>query len=469
EVSVAGRYSASDAVDVIATFEGAELSEISELLPRLPDVPPRGQLAGTVLLTGTRESPRFSADVGLRAFEMNGFSVESVTLEASGDSSDVVFDLTAESGESGAIWLSGSVPVAPDSATLLAFDPRREFGVSVWSPGFVLDAGESILPGVRGEKRFRLSGSLLLTGTADLLSSVNGRGFFNELSASFGLAKLSLADTVRFEVVGGTVQLEQLAIDVERRHVLSKPYGGRMTLSGSLGPNGETRLVAGTSDLDVGHLARALGIGPGSQFRGRLDADALIEGSASAPRVYFSWTVDSPRLFDIGFDQAAGAGTFESGVLQIDRARLVAGDDEISLTGRMTTHGAPDRARRSGTSDDARGRDGGGRSPEFDFELTVDDFRLGRLTALPPGFDKLDGRLNVKLKVQGHSGSLGVDGTVLLSDGRAGGFGLAEPVTDIEVDVECDGTTVAVRRVHARSGDGSLDVSALIDLSFDPL
>ena len=469
EVSVAGRLSTSDAIDIALTFDGAELSELSELALRPPEVPPRGQLAGGVLLSGTRDAPVFTADIRLRAFEMAGFAVESVALEASGDSSDVVFDLTAESAESGVIQVSGSVPVSPDSATVLAFDPGREFGVSVSSSGFTLDAGESILPRVRGEKRFWLGGSLLLTGTADSLSSVNGRGFFTELSASFGLAKLSLADTVGFEVADGTVEVEQLVIDVERRHVLSDPYGGRMTLSGSLGPEGETRLIAGTSDLDVGHLARALGVGPASQFGGRLDADVLVEGSASAPRVSFSWTVDSPRLFDVGFDQALGDGTFESGVLEISGARLIAGEDEISLTGRVTTRGAQDRAGRGGASDDANEREDGGRSPEFDFELAADDFRLRRLTELPPGFDRLKGRLDVDLSVQGNSGSLGVDGTLLLSDGRVEGFGLAEPITGIEVDAECDGTTVAVRRIRARSGGGSMDASALVDLSLGPV
>jgi len=469
EVSVAGGLSTSDAIDIALTFDGAELSELSELVPRPPAVPPRGQLAGGVLLSGTRDAPVFTADIRLRAFEMAGFAVESVTLEASGDSSDVVFDLTAESAESGVIWVSGSVPVSPDSATVFAFDPGREFGVSVSSSGFTLDAGESMLPSVRGEKRFRLGGSLLLTGTADSLSSVNGRGFFTELSASFGLAKLSLADTVGFEVVSGTVEVEQLVIDVERRHVLSDPYGGRMTLSGSLGPSGEAFLVAGASDLDVGHLARALGVGPGSQFGGRFDADVLIEGSTSDPRVSFSWTVDSPRVFDVGFDQAVGDGTFESGVLHINGARLVAGNDELSLTGRVTTQGAQDRAGRGTASDDAHGREDGGRSPEFDFELAADDFRLRRLTELPPGFDRFKGTLDVDLRVRGNSGSVGVDGTVSLSDGLVEGFGLAEPITGIEVDAECSGTTVAVRQIRARSGGGSMDASALIDLSLGPV
>jgi len=468
EVSVAGKLSTSDAVDIALTFDGAELSELSELLPRPPDIPPRGQLAGGMLLSGTRDAPAFSADIRLREFEMGGLAVESVTLEAGGDSSDIVFGMTAASTASGSIWINGLVPVSPDSVTILRFDASREFGVSIWSEGFTLDAGESVLPHVRGEKRFRLDGSALLTGTVDSPASINGSGQFTQLSAAFNLAEFTLADTVGFEIVGGTVEFEQLAIDVERRHVLSEPHGGRITLGGSLRPNGDTRLVVGTSDLDVGHVARALGLGLGSQFRGRLDADALIGGSASEPRVYFSWSVDSPKLFDIGFDQAAGTGTFEAGVLQIDRTRLVAGGDEISLTGRLTTRGAQGRAGLGGASDDARGHEGGGRSPEFEFELAADDFHLRRLTELPPGFDRLKGRLDVDMKVRGRSDSLGVEGTVLLSGGLVEGFGLAEPITKIELDAECGGTTVAVRRIHARSGGGSIDASALVDLSLGP-
>ena len=185
-----------------------------------------------------------------------------------------MFEVTAASTESGHIWINGAVPVSPDSLTVLRLDSGREFGISVTSEGFILDAAEPILPGVRGEKRFRLDGSALLTGTVDSLASITGRGLFTELSASFDLAEFSLTDTVYFDIAGGGVEFDEFAVDFRRRHVLGAPGGGQCGRRGLRAVvNGETRIMASSSDLDVGHLARALGAGPGSQLRGRLDAE----------------------------------------------------------------------------------------------------------------------------------------------------------------------------------------------------
>ncbi len=335
--------------------------------------------------------------------------------------------------------------MAPDSVTVLRLDAGREFGVSIVSEGFILDATAPILPGVRGEKRFRLDGSALLTGTVDSLESVTGRGLFTDMSASFDLAEFSLADTVYFDVAGGRIEFDEFAVDVLRRHVLGPPAGGRVTVGGFTSLNGDTRITATSTGLDIGHLARALGAGQGSQIRGKLDADALIEGSGGERSVSFTWSVDSPRLFDFGFDRAAGSGTFEAGALRIETAELAAGDRSIGVTGTVAVN------------------DNG--SPELDLRIAANDFRLRRLKRLPPGLDRIDGRLDVDLTVRGRADSLGIDGTALLSGGRLEGFGLAKPITGIEMDVQGQGATIAVKRLRARSGDGGVDGYALVDFS----
>ena len=446
--SVAGRLSTSDAIDVALTFDGTELSEIVELLPRPPDARPRGQLAGSVLLAGTRDSPVFSADIRLREFEMAGFAVESATLEASGDSSDVVFYLTAESVGSGVLLVSGSAPVAPDSVTVLRFDSSREFGVSIWTEGFTLDAGESVLPQVRGEKRFRLDGSVLVTGTVDSLASINGSGQFAQLSAAFDLAEFTLADAVGFEVEGGVFRVDQLVIDVVRTHVLGEPDGGRLVLSSSVVPGGDVSLDVTVEDLDVGHVARTLGYSSGSQFRGRLNAEAVVGGLPSDPRASFSWFVDSPRIADFGFDRAQGAGTLEAGVVRVETVEFLAGNRALRITGEV----------------DVRSEDEG-TLPGFDMSLTADGFRLKALTALPPELASLEGRLDADLRVRGSSDGVSADGTLSLTDGEIGGADLAKPARHVALDLEVKGETVLLNHATAEFGDGSIDVSGLADLS----
>ncbi|MEA3409627.1 MAG: hypothetical protein U9Q95_04695, partial [Candidatus Eisenbacteria bacterium] len=448
EASVAGRLSASNAIDIALTFGGAELSELAELLPDPLDAPPCGQLAGSVLLAGTRAAPVFSADIGLREFEGFGVSVESVTLEASGDSSDIVIELTAASTASGSIWVNGLLPVARDSVTVLRFDSGREFGASIWSEGFTLDAGESILPQVRGEKRFRLDGSALLTGTVDSLTSINGSGQFAQLSAVFDLATFTLADTVRFEVEGGGFDIDQLVIDVVRTHVLSEPDGGRLILSSSVVPGGDVSLNLTAEDLDAGHVARAFGYSLGSRLRGRLNAETAVVGLPTDPVASFSWSVDSPRIVDFGFDSAEGAGTFKDGVVRVETAELLAGDRALRVEGEVDV--------RSGDE---------GAPPGFDIGLTADGFRLQALTTLPPELTRLEGRLDADLRVSRGVDGVSAEGTMDLTDGEIGGIDLAKPARHVALDLELKDQTVLLNRATAKLGDGSIDVSGLADLS----
>jgi hypothetical protein len=448
EASVAGRLSTTDAIDIAMTFDGAELSELVELLPDPPDAAPRGQLAGSVLLAGTRDAPVFSADVRLREFEMAGFAVESATLDASGDSSDVVFELTTASTASGAIWINGLLPVALDSMTVLRFDSSREFGVSIWSEGFTLDAGESVLPQVRGEKRFRLDGSALLTGTVDSLASLNGSGQFAQLSAAFDLAEFTLVDTVGFEVEGGGFRIDHLVIDVVRTHVLGDPDGGRLILSSSVAAGGDVSVNLTAEGLDAGHVARALGYSSGSWFRGTLNAEVVAGGFPRDPSASFSWSVDSPRVADFGFDRIQGAGTLESGVLKVETAELLAGGRALRVTGEI----------------DMRSEDEG-TLPGFDMSLTADGFRLEALTALPPEFTSLEGLLDADLRVRRNADDVSADGTLSLTDGEIGSADLAKPARHVALDVEVKDETVLLNRATGEFGDGSIDVSGLADLS----
>jgi hypothetical protein len=338
--------------------------------------------------------------------------------------------------------------VALDSVTVLRFDSSREFGVSIWSEGFTLDAGESVLPQVRGEKRFRLDGSALLTGTVDSLASLNGSGQFAQLSAAFDLAEFTLADTVGFEVEGGGFRIDQLVIDVVRTHVLGDPDGGRLVLSSSVASGGDVSLNLTTENLDVRHVARALGYSSLSQFRGRLNAEVTAGGFPSDPTASFSWSFDSPRIADFGFDRAQGVGTLEAGVLRVETAELLAGGRALRVTGEV----------------DMRSEDEGS-LPGFDMALNADGFRLKALTALPPELTSLEGRLDADLRIRGNIDGVSADGTLSITDGEIGSADLVKPARHVVLDVELKDKTVLLNRASARFGSGSIDVSGLADLS----
>ena len=479
--TISGVYSRAGALDLAASFRGLDLSRVCRLLPRPPERAPSGTASGDVTLSGTRESPVFSANASLSGFEAAGVAVSTARLEVTGDSADVMFDLSAESVRSGELWAGGDVPVRPDPATLLAFDSTREFGVSMLASGFTLEGGEALLPGVRGEKRFVVDGSLVLTGTADSAASVNGSGLFSELSAEFDLARFSLADTVRFQVAGGRVFFDSLAVDVTRRRVLGSPEGGRLTFAGSVDPDGDIALTASARDLDVGHVARALGRRAGGKLGGRLSADAEFVGRTDDPMAMFTWTIESPELSGFRFARADGAGRLEAGVLAVDEARLTAGRSVVEASGELlmpggrrssgggrgAAHGGDDGARSPGgsVSDPTPGAAQQRSEPTFDIRVKAERFRLKDLKSFPPAIEQLDGVLEADLRARGTRDSLDVAGTLTLTDGKFAAFDLEEPLRKIALELEGRGGTVALTRASADVGPGRMEATGLADLS----
>jgi autotransporter translocation and assembly factor TamB len=447
-ISLSGGYTRAAALDLTAALRALDLEKTYRFLPVPPRFPPSGIVGGDVTLSGTRDAPEFSALVTVSGFSMAGLDVSTATLDVSGDSTDVVFDLTAKSGESGDVWAGGSMPVRTDSISVLAFDPTREFGLSVLSSAFTLNAGETLLPGVRGSKRFRLDGSALLTGTAGSLESINGSGLFSELSAEFDLASFALADTAFFVVDGGSVSFDKLAIDVTRKHVLGDPQGGRVTLSGMIDPNGAINVTADAEDVDVGHVVRALGGRAAADLRGRLFAEASAEGDAKDPNVTYSWRIDHPTIAGFGFESGEGSGTFGSHLLSIDRASLRAKDSVLEVNGRVAAATATPR-----------------RGPRYDLRVSTEDFRLGSLTTLSPDLSRLDGRLSTDIQMSGGADSLSLNGTASLTKGSVGVSALDEPLKDITVELTADGPSVAVTRGSAKMGGGSVAVTGGGDFS----
>lgn len=444
---LSGGVAPSGDLEFDASLESVVLSSALSLLPTPPPVLPGGSVSGAVSVRGSMTAPELEMEVEFSEPSYRGMSLGSAEFYASADSSDVFFHLSAAGAEAGSLMVSGTVPVAPDSAAVLALDPSRELGVSLACSGFTLTAGDEILPAVRGEKRFRADGSMLIVGTPDSLSSLNGSGLFTDLSAEFDLAGFALADTVHFEVDRGRMEFDRLAIDMTRKRVLGDPEGGTVFAGGTIDLTGDIDLVLHTSALDVGHLARAVGPRRSIEMRGLLNAEATVRGRAKAPRTEFSLDVESPVIADFGFDRLVGAGTFEARVLTLDGVELSAGDGSVEVSGEVAV-GA-----------------GRGGAPAYDLALVSDGLDLSDLGTLPPHLSRLDGELTCAMRVSGVGDSVSFDGRAEVENGSVEALALGEPVRRVSIDVEGSGSGLVVKGVRARLGGGEVTASGLMDFS----
>jgi autotransporter translocation and assembly factor TamB len=450
-ISVAGEVSLPGSVDLTARLDAVDLGRLARFAPEeLPEV--AGTADGMVRLTGSSASPRFGADVDLRGLSVRGIEVGSVALDATSDSTDVVFDIVVESAASGTMSASGTIPVAPDSVHLLSLDPTREFGGSFSFSKFAVDASE-LLPGVRGEKRFSIDGEGLLTGRADSLGSMHGRGTFDDISAAFDLMSFSLSEPFSFEVAGGDLSFDRLALHAVGRRVLGAAGGGTIIASGSVTHQGDANMTVAVADLDVGRMARAFAPAAAPVVEGRLDLNATLSGKIDAPTVNLVWDVASPSVGGVGFDRLGGEATLEPGVLRVANAALVARGQTVTVAGTVPLTSPHDR----------RGGELSG-APPLDLTIAAQHFRLDRIASLPPGVKSLKGELNVDLRITGSLDAPAIEGTAAVARGSFQGFGLSRPIENIAIETEAAGSALVLKRLEAGLGSGKVGGTGFIQL-----
>ncbi len=458
--TAAGGFDYEETVDLVARFEALDLEAMAALLPEPPAVTPRGIVDGRFSLRGKVDDPVFQADVDIRQFSVRGISLNAVTLEAESDRSDLTFTLFGDGPTAGSIATYGSVPIVPDSLTFLAVDPTREFGISVLCDSLVIDAGDEFLPGIRGRKRIAASGSALLVGRSDSLSTVYGRGSFESARLEFDPVEFRLASPVNFDLAGGAVEIDTLGVDIEKRRVLGSPAGGRIEVSAVIGYGAESMLDVSASNVDVGHLLRAFARELGPVLRGSLSLDASFAGELDALEGEYSWVVEEPLVYGVGLDRLGGRGVVADGEIRIESAGIAAGDGTIVLSGTVALPGNAPRAAAGTVSRPVAPAD----EPDLDLRVKSNSFTLGGLGKLPSEIDRLEGSLDIDLAITGRASAPSMDGTLALTGGRLEGYDLVEPVTDIELRITAAERAFAITGGSARMGSGGFEVAGFAEL-----
>jgi autotransporter translocation and assembly factor TamB len=452
-VSVTGGMSVRHSGEILARLEDIDLKAVANVVPDGLPAPIRGIVDGDVRLFGRLDRPSFTANIALQSFAYGGLELRAAALEAMNDSTDILFDLRAESAVAGSVMAYGTIPIVPDSLRVMRPDPTREFGASVVFTDFTLDAGPSLLPGIRGTKRFGADGAVLLAGRADSLGSIYGRGSFGSVFATFDLIEFTLADTLEFEIGGGDIELARTVINIRPRRTLTREVGGAVVLGGVVRPDGSMDLSVSTEGLDVGQLVRAFGPEAGTSVTGRLDFAADVAGTIEDPAVDFTWRLRRPAFADYGFDGFSGRGTLAGGVVSIGEGVLSSGGRTIPGTGVIPVRADGERSRPAGQGEPAAP------AREMDVRVSAGDFRLSGFSKLPPGVDALEGRLYCDLALRGPLAAPVLSGSAVLRDGSLRGFDLKEPVRNIGFELHAGDGAILLTNARAELGGGSVEAS----------
>ncbi len=448
QASVRGHLARGSEGRIAATFRALDIAALVDLSGAAGVPPLEGRLDGTASVEGDLARPNVVADLSVDGFSAAGIDFQSVTLSAESDTSDLVFDLEATSATAGLIRANGSVPLKTSRGAVPSFDGSREFGVSLICDKLEFDAGSYLMPTVRGDRIVFASGSVLLTGRADSLSSIHGRGSFDQLALTFDLIKFAVAGTLNFDLDGGAVALRPTTIAMTRRRVLNDEGGGHIVLSGDVSRDGALTATAEVRGVQIARLVRTFAPRAGEPVQGDLDLDVTASGTVRAPIVEMTWGVKRPVLSGLAFTGFDGGARFEGRALVLEGASLWAGSHSIDVSG------AVDLA--------SVGPDSG--APELDLRVQASDFDLGAIRLADPQLSRLGGILNADLRLTGSADLPSLQGTLSLRKGSFRGLGLEKPLEGIVVDVAADGRTIALNNASLSVGDGSVTALGFVSL-----
>jgi hypothetical protein len=478
-VSLGGVFDTKGESSLSAGLDSLNIAAALRLAPEgalLPDA--RGLATGRVVIEGRADDLHAAADLRMEDLIVEGLALGSVELDAETDSHDLLFDVEARSPFGGKITANGSFPCVTGPGGPVELDPSREFAATAVCSSYALEGGVAFIPALRGRKKLRVDGSMLLVGRADSVSSFNGAGRFDELSATLDVITFSLVDTFEFTVADGDLDLHDLDVEITRMRALGEEAGGRIDVSGGIGSNGQIRLAARTFGLKIGHVARAFLPGMHSPVLGDLDLITLITGSIGDPNVEFAWELSDPLIFGFGFDGFGGNASLTRDCAHVGRAELTAGDETIALGGNVPLGRRDARLRDGGVrlknggvqlrNGDVQLRNGdvqpGGEGVPsgLDVWIAADGFDLNAIDPLPGEMRRLRGDLGVDVRLTGTVESPLLAGSLVVSECEVNGYGLKRPLHDIELRLAAaDGMTV-LERAFIGLGDGSVTGTGFI-------
>ncbi len=456
-VSLGGVFDADGCSLLTAELESLDIAAALRLAPEgvpLPDV--RGSVFGRVAIEGKVGDLGAAADLRLEDLILEGLALGSVALDVETDPRDVLFGVEARSPFGGRITADGSFPYAGVPGGFFELDPSREFAVTAVCSSYALEGGVAFVPTLRGRKRLKASGSLLLVGRADSVSSLNGAGSFDELAATLDVVTFSLVDTFEFIVAGGDLDLHDLDVEITRMRALGEEVGGRIDVSGGVGSSGDIRLSARTFGLKVGHVLRAFLPGMQAPVLGDLDLVAGITGSIDDPKVEFAWELSKPLIYGFGFDRFRGNASLTRELVDFGHAELTAGDETIAFGGSVPLGRGDARRRIEQASPEAAEPSG------LDAWIAAAGFDLGAIGPLPGEMTRLDGDLSIDMRLTGAAESPIPTGSLVVSECEIDGYGLESPLHDIELSMTMAEGMAVLERASIGLGDGSLTGTGFI-------
>ena len=388
--------------------------ELAQIQVHYP-YPIRGLVNFSGTVGGTKSKPTFSGELSVPELTLNGQKVQNVQSHVESIGSYVnIPRFSAQLGK-GNISFKG--------------DANLENGV---------------VDGLLEVKSSQLAHLLPILSVTD--SGVDGRlDGVVRIGGEVGVPSLELHGHLQqgllrgYPVEEADVHVSQIGSVVTiHRFEAKQGANGKLVAQGTADLRGEYQLEVGGTGLDAGLLTTWFF--PKMPAKGNLDFVAQLSGPADKPFVNLSIGVSKGMFGGVSFDSATALLLIDQKKIEVEQAALASG---------------PYRARVRGTVPVAALRGDGVDGP-MDLRLNLNEANLGMLPLMLPQVAWAEGPLAGEVRLGGTWSQPLWYGEVEVPKGIIKVKGLKEPLSDVHLKLNFEGTTLSLIDLHGLLGGGTV-------------
>ena len=388
--------------------------ELAQIQVHYP-YPVKGLVSFSGMVGGTRSRPTFSGDLSVPELTLNGQKVQNVKSHVESVASYVsIPQFSAQLGQ-GTISFRGDANL--ENGVVDGFLEVQHSHLAQLLP--VLSITDS---GVDG----RLDGVVRIGGEVGV-PSLDLHGHLQE-----GLLR-------GYPVEEADIHVSQIGSVVTiHRFEAKQGANGKLVAQGSADLKGDYQLEVGGTGLDAGLLTTWFF--PKLSAKGNLDFVAQLSGPADKPFVNLSLGISQGTFGGVSFDSATALLLIDQKKIEVEQASLASG---------------PYRARVRGTVPVAALRGDGVDGP-MDLRLNLNEANLGMLPLMLPQVAWAEGPLTGEVRLGGTWSQPLWYGEVEVPKGIVKVKGLKEPLSDVHLKMDFDGTELSLTDLRGHLGNGTV-------------
>lgn len=414
QVKLAGTIAPDGGLDFDVTARDIDIAALSFNYP----YPVAGRANFSGKLGGTAASPVFNGEVSADILKLNNQELQGVVGKIAVNGPEIDIPVFGFSQKGGQFSFAGGINTATGAV-------YGSLNAENGSMAALLDMLNIQAKDVDG----RLDGRIEVGGTA-AKPSVWLTGKLTK-----GQIKNYPLDTIEVDIA-----LENDVMTINRFY--AKQGSGVLAVQGSAALHGPLNLEVGGRGIDAGLLTTWFD--SAIDTRGKLNFAAQVTGTAANPHAAVSMEIVGGGVANATFDSLYGLFVLDNNSIAVNQLMLIKGPYKASAYGTIPLGALTKQGRAAATAAD-----------QMDLKLRLDQANLSILPLLTKEVAWATGETTGEVTISGTLAQPLLRGALTVKNGTVKLASLADPIQNVEVDIQLEGDKINVKTFDGKMGSGS--------------